>query len=67
MNIKWHEIIQRIEAQGKTQSDIANEIGTSQGHVSDLRSGRRGKRIGFSIGRNLLAMHDRLYQVTGKT
>jgi hypothetical protein len=60
MNTNWQDIIKRIEAQGKTQVDIAAEVGTSQGHISDLRTGRRGKRIGFEIGRNLTAMHDRL-------
>lgn len=44
---------------GMTQSQIAEEIGSSQPHVSDLASGKRGKRLSFDVGQRLCALYER--------
>lgn len=53
----WHKLITDLEARGWTQQKIAARVGTSQGHISDIRNGRRGKRIGFSVGVALVDLH----------
>lgn len=60
MNIKWSEIIKGIQSHGWTQAEIADEVGTSQGYISDLLSDRRGKRMGYQLGKNLLDLSARL-------
>lgn len=60
MNTTWSEIITRAESLGLTQTDIAIECGASQSHISDLRNGKKGKRIGFDLAQALLALDQRL-------
>lgn len=52
----WPDLIKGIESTGMTQQQIADAIPTSQGHISDLRSGRRGKRLSYDTARKLLAL-----------
>lgn len=56
----WKNIILEIKAHGLTQAAIAAEIGTSQGHVSDIETGKRGKRLSFELAQNLIELRDRL-------
>lgn len=60
---KWNEIIGDIVASGMTQQEIAALVGTSQGHVSDILRGRRGKRVSFEIATRILALHKRRQRV----
>lgn len=53
-----------IKAFGLTQQAIAEEVGTSQGHISDFETGRRGKRPSFEIAQKLIALRDRLRRET---
>lgn len=43
-----------------TQAAIADEVGTSQGHISDLETGKRGKRLSFDLAQKLISLRDRL-------
>lgn len=58
--MNWSELIKDIQTHGWTQAEIADEVGTSQGHISDLLTDRRGKRLGYQIGKNLVALRARL-------
>lgn len=58
--MNWSDVIKEIQANGATQDEIAEEVCTSQGHISDLLSGKRGKRLGYELGKRLIAMRDRL-------
>jgi transcriptional regulator with XRE-family HTH domain len=51
MNCK--KMIYDLEESGLTQTQIADRIGSSQGYVSDLKTGRRGKRISLETGQKL--------------
>lgn len=54
----WEKIISDLIASGLTQREIASRVGISQAHVSDLSLGRRGKRIGFEVGKALSDLHE---------
>lgn len=56
----WKNIILEIKAHGLTQAAIAAEIGTSQGHISDIETGKRGKRLSFELAQKLIGLRDRL-------
>lgn len=56
----WKTLILEIKSHGWTQDAIAAEVGTSQGHISDLETGKRGKRLSFDLAQRLLALRDRL-------
>jgi transcriptional regulator with XRE-family HTH domain len=58
--MNWSDLIKEIQTHGLTQSEIASEVGTSQGHISDLLSDRRGKRMGYQLGKNLVSLRTRL-------
>lgn len=58
--MNWPNVIKEIQAHGITQAEIAEEIGTSQGHISDLLGGKRGKRLSYELGRKLYVMRERL-------
>ena len=55
--MNWTSIISELQEQGLTQAEIARLVGTSQGHISGLGAGKRGKRLGFEIGQRLLGLH----------
>lgn len=57
--MNWSDIITKIQSHGVTQDEIASEVGTSQGHISDILAGRRGN-LRFELGQNLTAMLARL-------
>lgn len=50
---QWQKMIADLKEQGLTQSKIATEIGCSQNYVSDLVRGACGKRLSYSLGKNL--------------
>lgn len=43
-----------------TQAAIAEQVGTSQGHISDIETGRRGKRLSFGLAQKLIDLRDKL-------
>lgn len=51
--MNWQRVINDLEASGLTQVEIGQLSGCSQSQVSDLKTGRRGKRLGFDVGTNL--------------
>lgn len=51
--MNWQELIKDLEESGLTQSEIGQLSGCSQSMVSDLKTGNRGKRLGFEIGTRL--------------
>lgn len=51
--MNWQQVISDLEASGLTQVEIGQLSGCSQSQVSDLKTGRRGKRLGFDVGTSL--------------
>lgn len=51
--MNWQELIRDLEESGLTQTEIGQLSGCSQSMVSDLKTGNRGKRLGFEIGTRL--------------
>jgi transcriptional regulator with XRE-family HTH domain len=50
------KIITDLEDSGLTQNEIAKLAGCSQGHVSDLKTGRRGKRLSHEVATALMQL-----------
>lgn len=46
-------ITQRLDALGMSQKDLASKANVSQGYVSDLINGRRGRRLGYDVTQRL--------------
>lgn len=55
--IDWPKIIREIQESGLTQAAIAEKADCSQGHISDLLNGRRGKQVSYTVGCKLIALH----------
>ena len=53
----WKEKIADLMAAGMSQREIADHVGASQPHICDLLSGKRGKRIGYELGRKIDQLH----------
>lgn len=51
--MSWSELISDLEKSGLTQTEIGNLAGCSQSMVSDLKTGKRGVRLGFEIGTSI--------------
>lgn len=49
----WQTIIFELKKKGLTQKFIAAQIGCSQNYVSNLERGICGKRLSYSLGKNL--------------
>lgn len=54
----WADKIRFLQSAGLTQQVIADRCGTGQGLISDLATGRRGKRISYEIGTAINALVD---------
>ncbi len=52
-DMDWSTIIAALLESGLTQQQIAHEIGSSQSYVSELASGRKGKRLDYRLGSRL--------------
>jgi len=55
----WKEKIADLMAAGLSQREIAERVGASQPHICDLLSGKRGKRIGYELGRKIDKLHQK--------
>ena len=53
----WKEKVADLMAAGLSQRQIADLVGVSQPHISDLHAGKRGKRIGYELGKRLDELH----------
>lgn len=51
--MNWQEMVKALERSGLTQTEIAEITGCSQGHISDIKTGRRGKGLRYEIGKKL--------------
>jgi hypothetical protein len=58
--MNWSNVIKEIQGYGLTQSEIATSVETSQGHISDLSTGKHGGRVGYQLGLNLISLRDKL-------
>lgn len=57
----WQEIITDIKHfSGMTQPQIAAEINCAQSYISDLETGKKGKRLSHNIAKGLLALHEKV-------
>lgn len=52
----WSKKISDLEEQGLTQEQIGRLIDCSQSYVSELKTGRRGKRLDYKIGSRLMEL-----------
>lgn len=53
----WKEKITDLLGSGLSQRELAELVGTSQPHICDLRTGKRGKRIGYDLGKRIEQLH----------
>lgn len=51
--MNWKQAIADLESTGLTQVEIGQAVGCSQSQVSDLKTGRRGKRLNYDVGLKL--------------
>lgn len=54
------EAIKELRALGKTQVEIAELTGLSQGYISDVEKGKKGNRTPADTLLRVLAIHKRL-------
>lgn len=57
MDKNARELIKELTASGMTQTDIANEIGVTQGAVSQVVNDSRRRGFRFDVGYRLLQLH----------
>ena len=55
--MNWKLIVSELLATGLTQQQLAELAGCSQNMISDLRLGKKGERLGYSIGKSLVDLH----------
>lgn len=53
----WKEKVADLLESGLSQRELAELVGTSQPHICDLRAGKRGKRIGYELGKRIDQLH----------
>ncbi|HHQ1362339.1 helix-turn-helix domain-containing protein [Acinetobacter nosocomialis] len=56
----WSQIISDLQDKGKgnmTQQEIAESVHCSQNYISDLKKGKKGKRISHEIAQGLINLH----------
>jgi len=57
----WSQLINDLldKQQGAmTQQQIAESVSCSQNYISDLKTGKKGKRISYSIAEGLKRLHE---------
>lgn len=55
--MKWAKLIRDLQQAGMTQAEIAASVGCSQPHISDIATGRRGRRMAYEVGAGLVRLH----------
>lgn len=53
----WTAIISSLESAGVDRDTIAEKVGCSRSLVNAIAQGKRGKRLSYEIGANLLCLH----------
>ncbi len=56
----WSQLIQDLQDKTKgnmTQKEIAEVVLCSQNYISDLKTGKKGKRVSYEIAKNLEQLH----------
>lgn len=59
----WSQLISDLQdkEQGNmTQSEIAKRVPCSQNYISDLKTGKKGKRISHAIAEGLKELHEQI-------
>lgn len=56
----FSQYITSLRQHGWTQAQIAAEVHTSQGHISDIERGVKGSRLSYDIASKLIALHERV-------
>jgi hypothetical protein len=58
--MNWKTIINDLTSSGMIKRDIASDIGCSAALISELSSGKRGRRLSWEIGMRLNLLHERV-------
>lgn len=56
----WSQLINDLQDKEKgnmTQKEIADSVPCSQNYISDLKTGKKGKRVSHEIGKGLEALY----------
>lgn len=56
----WSQLINDLQDKQKgnmTQQEIAENVPCSQNYISDLKTGKKGKRISYEIAEGLKKLH----------
>ena len=59
----WSELINDLQDKQKgnmTQQEIADLVPCSQNYISDLKTGKKGKRISHEIAEGLKKLHEQI-------
>ncbi|WP_156189028.1 helix-turn-helix domain-containing protein [Acinetobacter indicus] len=62
----WSQMINDLLDKDKgamTQQQIAESISCSQNYISDLKTGKRGKRLSYEIAEGLRKLHEQKVRV----
>lgn len=52
----WKIVIAKL-LENRTQTELASEVGVAQQQISNLKDGKRGKNIGYTLGYDLLELY----------
>lgn len=61
----WSQIIKDLQDKKKgnmTQQQIAESVPCSQNYISDLKTGKKGKRLSYEIAHGLKELHKQKIQ-----
>ena len=62
--MNWSQLIADIQESGMTQNDIACAVSCSQNYISDLKTGKKGKRVSHEIAVGILNLHKQVMKNT---
>lgn len=55
--MNWQQIVNDLLSTGLTQGELGGKVGCPQSTISDIASGKRGKRPSWSVGSALVELH----------
>ena len=56
----WQKMVGELLASGLTEAKLAAMVGTTQGHINSLKTGRRGEKINYVLGAAIVREHKKL-------
>ncbi|WP_372410232.1 XRE family transcriptional regulator [Acinetobacter radioresistens] len=65
----WSQLIKDLQDKEKghmTQQQIAESVSCSQNYISDLKTGKKGKRISYEIAEGLKKLHQEKVELGSK-